>query len=396
MDLKERLSERRSHSRLTQEQVADALGIPRELISMWEGGTRVPSAAHLAQLSKLYGVNEGFLLGLEQLSEDHEREVLYRGLPQDARLKMEVETWLDFLDAWGEFTGEDCLVCPHHPPRALDQGYETDARRAAALAVQVREYYRLGTDGAVDLFGFLEQLGVLVYRAPLGRPHDHDGVSGAFFNHREVGWSILVNAHMTPGRQVFTLAHELAHALYHYSKGGLVSRTRPGDPEDKKRERFANVFAGHFLAPGKAIKERLESLGGREALDELMVFRLAHLFGVSYSMMLLRLLTERFIDEQAYARYGGYDVQDIARRVGLSGDEYRLPNPDEIVWDLERYPVRVLERVRRAVEQGDLSVGEASTLLGVDGTTLQSDLLRVPGAASAGQQQELYELLEVR
>lgn len=396
MTLKERLVERRTQAHLTQEQVANALGVPRELVSMWEGGARVPSAGHLAQLSSLYGVSQGYLLGVEELSERHEREILYRGLPNDPKLKLEVERWLDFLDGWSEFASDDVHLCPHHPPRVLDHGYETDARRAAALAVEVRNYYRLGSDGAVDLFGFLEQVGVLVYRAPLGRPGSADGVSGAFFNHPRVGWSILVNAHMTTGRQVFTLAHELAHALYHYSKGALVSRTRPGDAEDKRRERFANVFAAHFLVPGKALRERIENLGGKAALDELMVLRLAHLFGVSYSMLLLRLLSEKVIDEQDYERYGRYDVQDIARRVGLSGDDFRLPNPDDMVWDLERYPTRILERVKRAVDTGELSVGEASGLLQVDGTTLQTDLFSRPGLAGAGQRQELLELLEVR
>lgn len=394
MTLNHRLSDRRSTAHLTQEQVASALGVPRELVSMWEAGSRIPSATHLAQLASLYSVTEGYLLGVEVLSERHDREVLYRGLPNDPKIKLEVERWLDFLDAWSEFA-DDGKARPHAPPRALDQGYETDARRAAALALSARAHYQLGEGGAVDLFGFLEQLGVLVYRAPLGQQNAQGGVSGAFYNHPEMGWSILVNADMTAGRQVFTLAHELAHALFHYSKVGLVSRNNFGDAEQKRRERFANVFAGHFLIPGRALKDRLESLGGKVALDEGIILRLAHLFGVSYSMLLLRLLSEKIIDQEAFERYGSYSVQDIARRLGINADAFLLPSPGEIVWDLERYPTRVLERVRRAIEQGNLSVGEASALLSVDGTTLQTELLGRPGQASDAQTRELTELSEV-
>ena len=51
----------------------------------------------------------------------------------------------------------------------------------------------------------------------------------------------MVNSHMTLGRQVFTLAHELAHAYYHSHAADVVV-SMPGGGHG--RERFADAFAG--------------------------------------------------------------------------------------------------------------------------------------------------------
>ena len=71
------------------------------------------------------------------------------------------------------------------------------------------------------------------------------GSVGAFYNHPKLGYSIFVNADTAPGRQTFTMAHEFAHALFHYPTVGVVSRKGDRDP----KERFADAFAAHFLVP---------------------------------------------------------------------------------------------------------------------------------------------------
>src|SRR6266487_4029012 len=82
-----------------------------------------------------------------------------------------------------------------------------------------------------------------IYLAPLGG--DLRGtVSGAFLPHDEVGFSILVNAQTTPGRRQFTLAHELAHALFHGRRPYVGWLGRP-----EAVERFADQFAAEFLVP---------------------------------------------------------------------------------------------------------------------------------------------------
>lgn len=54
--LGERLREHRTRSKMSQEFVAEALGVSRQAVSKWENGAADPSTANLIALAKLYGV----------------------------------------------------------------------------------------------------------------------------------------------------------------------------------------------------------------------------------------------------------------------------------------------------------------------------------------------------
>ena len=55
--LGEVLKRRRTECRMTQEFVAEALGVSRQAVSKWENGTSDPSTSNLFALAKLYGVS---------------------------------------------------------------------------------------------------------------------------------------------------------------------------------------------------------------------------------------------------------------------------------------------------------------------------------------------------
>lgn len=60
--LSERLREHRARCRMTQEFVAESVGVSRQAVSKWENGTSDPSTANLMALAKLYGVSAEELL----------------------------------------------------------------------------------------------------------------------------------------------------------------------------------------------------------------------------------------------------------------------------------------------------------------------------------------------
>lgn len=51
---------------MTQEFVADRLGVSRQAVSKWENGTSDPSTSNLLALAKLYGVSPEELLSAIQ------------------------------------------------------------------------------------------------------------------------------------------------------------------------------------------------------------------------------------------------------------------------------------------------------------------------------------------
>ena len=60
--LGEALKAHRQNCGMTQEYVAEALGVSRQAVSKWETGVAEPSTSNLLALAKLYGVDPGELL----------------------------------------------------------------------------------------------------------------------------------------------------------------------------------------------------------------------------------------------------------------------------------------------------------------------------------------------
>lgn len=65
--LGEALKEHRTRCQMTQEFVAEHLGVSRQAVSKWENGTSDPSTSNLLALAKLYGISaEELLKSVEQ------------------------------------------------------------------------------------------------------------------------------------------------------------------------------------------------------------------------------------------------------------------------------------------------------------------------------------------
>lgn len=60
--LAETLKEHRVRCKMTQEFVAETIGVSRQAVSKWESGTSDPSTANLFALAKLYGISVEELL----------------------------------------------------------------------------------------------------------------------------------------------------------------------------------------------------------------------------------------------------------------------------------------------------------------------------------------------
>lgn len=72
---------------ITQQELADLLGIKREIVAYWENGTREPKAEQLYQISKALGVTSDYLLGLtdiQTLDPEKRSSQEYTGLSDDA------------------------------------------------------------------------------------------------------------------------------------------------------------------------------------------------------------------------------------------------------------------------------------------------------------------------
>ncbi len=65
MKIAERIYELRTEMKISQQTLADEIGVSRRAITFWESGINEPKATYIARLSKFFGVTSDYLLGLE-------------------------------------------------------------------------------------------------------------------------------------------------------------------------------------------------------------------------------------------------------------------------------------------------------------------------------------------
>lgn len=64
---------RRTRKGLTQEQIADSLGVKPNTVSQWESGVREPRLIQVVKLAELFGCTVDELLGIEKTPIHNER-----------------------------------------------------------------------------------------------------------------------------------------------------------------------------------------------------------------------------------------------------------------------------------------------------------------------------------
>jgi Zn-dependent peptidase ImmA (M78 family)/transcriptional regulator with XRE-family HTH domain len=361
MALADELARARATSGLSQDDLAHAVGVSRAMVSYWEAGKRSPNDRQLAALSQLLRVPIGVLLGLEQPAPAPDvASMLLRGadqpVPDEALAGL--ADFVTFLDAFATLARE-----ARYPVRGMQQspfaggaGFESadDARRKSE---EVRSHLRLGLGPVGDVDAVCELLGITVYRANLGSDLTRT-ISGAFLRHPEIGFSILVNLEMTPGRRRFTVAHELAHALFHSDDHRYLVSTAAKPP----RERFADAFAGELLMPSEAARRVMEEQGFGPRIEEpAEVVYLQRFFGVSYITALVRLRQSRLVTQAQFDDFKLVRPVVLARSLGFEvGEEECSPQPEK--WRLERFPQRFRRLLRVAVNRGVISVPSVAAL----------------------------------
>lgn len=82
-----RLRELREKKRLSQQQLADWLGLTRSSISNYENNTQTPPADTLVRLADIYGVSVDYLLGVKN---DRKRVLVIEGLTPSQEKALEI------------------------------------------------------------------------------------------------------------------------------------------------------------------------------------------------------------------------------------------------------------------------------------------------------------------
>ncbi|MCL4515614.1 MAG: XRE family transcriptional regulator [Firmicutes bacterium] len=323
-ELARRLRAARVNCGLTQQQVAEALGIPRTAVVQMEAGSRAISSLELVEMARLYGRMVGDFVNDEAFEEDSV-VALFRATPGVAEDPVLIEELHKCVKLCREATQLEHLLglAPKHT-LLVNYSLEAPANRWEAilqgryLAGQERSRLDLGASPIWEIAEIIRRQGVRVaeYKMP-------ENISGLFFHGREIGLVIVVNRGHRRNRRLFSYAHEYCHLLADRDRSGVVSRV---ENRDELVEVRANAFAAHFLMPEAGVRAFLQTLGkgeetrqvqelydgagqvsvqkrmspGSQDLQVHDVVSLANHFGVSYEAALYHLLNLKFIPKDRF------------------------------------------------------------------------------------------------
>jgi Zn-dependent peptidase ImmA (M78 family)/transcriptional regulator with XRE-family HTH domain len=391
MELSEALRAGRERAGLSQDAAAAAAGINRVLLSYYETGRRPVPLPTATMLARLYGTDlDHILIGDEEVESGAGVDVsgiLYRASPpalgDSARDGLSI--FERYLRGYVELAAELGRPLPGKGRSPFPAVTGSAARDAADAGRQLRRYLNLGGGPLGDPFRIADDH-VLIWRLPFGE--DLQGApSGFFYNHPQVGFSVVINSDMTLGRQTFTVGHEMAHAFFH-SRTVDVIVSMPG--AEVGRERFADAFAGELLVPGDELRRMVTEQAPWNGLtNPTTIVHLQRHFGVSYATLRVRLLQEHLIDRAIFDELAQVSPSRLAQALGYP--VHPADMGDFAMHPLARFPSRMLVLVRDALKHGAITPRAAAETLGTSSEEIRQLLARPP---IARDEQRIQEDLE--
>ena len=314
----------RERLRMTQETVAERLGIPRSAVSDLETGKREISATELFGLADLFSEPVDELLGIGEPSPDAELVMLRaQEVTSESRLALKrfLQGCREYLEL-EQLTGERREADLRSPRTIL-----TTFEQARRLADDERRRLELGATPAHLLIPVLEErVGVKVLFMTLD-----ESLSGASIRSRTFGPAMLVNRSHVPGRRVFTAAHEYFHLL---TEGRVAGSKGPealhvcSPPDGGRKDRadqLADQFAARLLLPPDQFVEFLRGLENEQhQVNPFDLNRVGKYFGVSTQAVFVQMAVLGLVSWERYKKiYNDKAFQDrlMAERSGESGSE---------------------------------------------------------------------------
>lgn len=360
-NLPKRLRNARRDRGLTQETVAEHLGLARTSLVALEKGERAVRPEELVAMARLYQRPVDELLRPTPPVEDFVgqfRTSLSRADDSEA-LEEAIRTVERYAEDYRELERRAGVT----PDQSYPAPYAIDGVPPAAAATEIAstERNRLGLgDGPVpNLRDVLEtKIGIRVFFVELPSK-----VEGFFAFTPETGACIAVNASRPVERQQWTMAHELAHFLTRRSVAEITIATQRPQGRIPQHERFAEAFAGEFTMPATGLTRDFNAMRRTrpEGVTPGALVELAAFYRVSFQALVIRLESLGLLPRGTFdaLQHERFSVTEARRLLGLTS-----PAPDTRV-----FPVRYVTLAVDAYRTGRISEGSFARFLRLDRVT---------------------------
>ena len=268
----ENLIRYRKGLRLSQERLAEMVGMTRQSINNYEKAKTLPDSKTLSALAQALGVTLDDLLRSPHQGLPHFRFRPHASFSHNPQLAARVLRMLETYNALEQAVG----LPPYAPESTPCYRLEGNEKRIRTLAAQFRHRLGIGDAPIFNLFEATEEMGLKVLRQPMPEKNFW-GMSACS---ADQGAFVLVNSHKTSiEQQLFTLAQEIGHLIFH--RGEYQDNLMGAAVDEKGQEEVANYFASHLLVSADALERALDVINDLQGLK-------AH-FRVSFRVVLRRL-----------------------------------------------------------------------------------------------------------
>lgn len=244
---------------------------------------------------------------------------------------------------------------------------------AEAMAYQFRATF-CENDHLSPLFSLpkicIEKLGILLF---IMQNAEFEGASTVLGGYPFT----FISARTFRPRMLFTLAHELGHLLVHQCKENFSVIDSEKDIEswptqrtasEKTEEYFVDAFASCLLMPSEGVGVTLKKIrecikeGDRDSLGDVEILYLARIYGVSFLTAAIRCENLKLMPVgSAMSMYQAIKKNHVSPE--KRAEDLGLPPRYDVVFP--EVSDTILSKVRYRIKRGDISVGRASSILGI-------------------------------
>lgn len=340
----QRIRNSRIHNGLSLQEVADHIGVSKQMINKYEQGKSIPTSEKLIALSKLFHQKVDYFFRKMDftIGEISFRKKSKFGAKKVNALKEEIRIQIEnYL-----FIENICNIANAFENPLKNHGihHEQDVKTAAKA---LRESWNIGDDAIPNIIDLLEDNHIKVIEIA-DETGDFDGLATIIDNKYNV---IVITKTMPLERKRFTLLHELGHLLLPISM-----------LEEKQQEKFCNIFASEMLL--SEVNAITEFGKQRSSITFEELKNVQEKYGLSISAIVYKLGDTKIMSQERVKKF----YQRLNFEPGLKNIM------EQSRYDGLGHSTRYENLVYRAVSEELISMSKASSLLQIGLDELKNKL----------------------
>ncbi|MBI1268563.1 MAG: ImmA/IrrE family metallo-endopeptidase [Cryomorphaceae bacterium] len=332
----QRLKSARLIKGLSMEELANAVGVSKQMISKYEAAKSMPDSSVLIALSRALEQKADYFFRPRkiQIGEVEFRKKSSLSSKTSNGIAEQVHVMLENYIAV-----EDILSIESKFENPLERFVIQNLEDVEIAVNELRSKWEIGYDPILNIVELLEYNEIKVLEIDLNM----SGFDGMATRVDELYPVVVVNKNFPIERKRFTLLHELGHLLLKFT----------ADFTHKEIEQFCNRFAAALLLPAKVAIEKLGEHRSQLAIKELELIQ--RRFGISIPAIVYRLADLKVITPTLLRRFF----------IRMRSDEQFKNQVSVTRYMGEETSTRYEGLIHRALTQELMSLSRAASLLGV-------------------------------